>query len=384
MISFTARMGMSFVYAVPRDSEAEINLSFLAADMSEVVLLLSLRQAEGIILANDCVGGVWGAELRSPLTPWGLSGQDGTPVVPVAGEAAGTTAADAAPPIPDAAFAVEAERSVAVLFEQDRIRVLIDGATHLRLPAERFGTGRIAAVMPGPGVRRSSLLVDGAALFSPEYASQLLFGPRFMVEGVEFNPLALQQGAHLVVEGLEDRLDCIEAESVATIEEISYPVLNLQAPLPGRIWAAGPATETRQIRLLTGAEELARLTVSKTSVLAAIDALAATGKPEETIFEALSAVEHVHFGGLFERLTPRAAAFIRDVVGRFALEEFLPLPPLEDAAAPEPMPTAQAPENAFAELVRDAFSAQVRAAPEADPLDLLRALLARKSAIRRW
>ena len=411
MIAFSARTGTSFVYAVPRDSEAQINLSFLAADMNDVVLLVSLRQADGVILANDCVGGVWGAELRSPLSPWGLMGEGagaaaagGTETVAdeapaeealaneaLAGEVltaealradapAGVVSAAAAPfteaVITDTAFQIDTECSIAVLFEEDAVRVLLNGVTHLRLPAERFGAERIAVVAPGPGVRRSSMLVDGSSLFAPEFAAQLMFGPRFMIEGLEFNPLVLQQGAHLAIEGLDEPLDCILAEATAEVEEISYPVVNLHAPFPGRIWAAGPNTEMRQIRLMSGDAELARLTVSKTTVLAAIDALAATSKPEEAIFEALSAVEHVRFGALFERLTPRAATFVRDVVSRFALEDFLALPPVE-AAEPEPMLKTQAPESAFAELVRDAFSAQVRAEPDADPLERLRALMAR-------
>lgn len=210
---------------------------------------------------------------------------------------------------------------------------------------------------------------------SDNSAITLKFSRSMMVEGRNFDVHHGQREIKLEVSGIKEVFDCIVFEG-RTANTITPDVVHIDAVLPGYIWRDRGPEEDSVVRLLVdGLQVGGALTLTRQDVIKAIDGLAATSKPESAVFEALSALEHVKYGLLFEQLSPTAKTFIRNTVALFKLDDYLELPEIEPQAAWMKEKATKSIAQLLGERIRKEFALGVRSTPSRDPAELLRGLI---------
>ncbi len=204
----------------------------------------------------------------------------------------------------------------------------------------------------------------------------------FRLSGWGFVPAATNLVHRVTVAGLDEDLAHVSLPDPRHAAQMgaSSDMIKVAAVLPGRVWLSTDDPEKLQIQLrcnevLCGSP----LSVSRKDVLAGIEALAANKTPETEIFEAVTAVEHVRFGGFWPELSAKGRAFIRNTVDTFGLHDFLPevleQSATDGASAPIVPVAPQSLMSQHAHAVVAAFGARVRAEPDLDQIALLSSLI---------
>ncbi|WP_164736700.1 glycosyltransferase family 2 protein [Pararhodobacter zhoushanensis] len=152
------------------------------------------------------------------------------------------------------------------------------------------------------------------------------------------------------------------------------PEYALAAVLPGRVWDGGAEALDLALSDANG-RALGSFTLERAQVAARIEALAQSGGFALDDRAALQAIEHARHAGVLAQLTPKARAALGAAADLFGLSRYLAEGRAEGAAETVLMPPSEEPDDPTP-LIADRFGAQMRGAPDSDPLALLRAELA--------
>ncbi|MCE6967084.1 hypothetical protein, partial [Cereibacter sphaeroides] len=284
--------GSSVFYQIDFSIASYANIYFRDAEEAEILFSVCCRrQTEGMfrLQANACRGGKW---LR-----------------------------------PTQAY-VEAEGDVhalRILFEDDVVRVEVNGTEQL-LCAEAYPDLDMRRVVELRGAIDPDALQLPPGLQLPQRGvGELRLRDMFRLSGWAFLPGTKAVTHRVTVTGLAEdlahvtRSDPQQAERLGAASEM----IAVEAVVPGRAWLSPAASEFLQIRLwCNGVCCGAPLLIHRADVVAGIEALALSGSPEKAIFQAVTAVEHVKFGGFWPTLSATAQAFIRRTVETFKLQDF--------------------------------------------------------------
>ncbi|MCW1931502.1 glycosyltransferase family 2 protein [Pararhodobacter zhoushanensis] len=152
------------------------------------------------------------------------------------------------------------------------------------------------------------------------------------------------------------------------------PEYALAAVLPGRVWDGGAEALDLVLSDATG-RALGTLALDRAQVAARIEALAQSGGFALDDRAALQAIEHARHAGVLAQLTPSARAALGAAADLFGLSRYLAEGRAEGAAETVLIPPSEEPDDPTP-LIADRFGAQMRGAPDSDPLALLRTELA--------
>ncbi|WP_425102312.1 glycosyltransferase [Tropicibacter sp. S64] len=293
------------------------NLSFVAEDGVEVPFHLSLRQKDGVIVANDSrPDGAWRAERPFPFA------------LPKTGV---TVCVEITPPV---------------------VRVTVDGAEVLRLGkrtarnrAGLTGLDRIAWLATQGGVTPLDIL-------PAEAGPALALDPRLQLRCSGPLPATLTL-PH-------------SGETVSVTPQNTLSGTGSLVDLPGRHWQ-GLAPDAPLVLLDGNAEAF---TLTRADLAARIDALmtAPPGPADGTLV--LNLFDHIRHAGLQPLLKPETRAALARLAEHYGLGAYI-APAAGEAPKPLPPGISDA-ERIDAALARLALSQQVTPAP--DPLDVVREL----------
>lgn len=340
-VSFAAARRATLETIARPYSDGRVFVDFGGDQDEDVILHLSFRLVEGAVVANDRVNSSWGAEIAAPLEP-----------------------------------GIVETVELKVFFGTRSARVFINGRTVLRLPADRFRLGEIRSVRLNSGMLVSTVRVNGEFPKSGLFNTDMRLAPSMLIEAPDLESELLQGEAVLEVEGSDASFACIMTPGEKQIGDVTLEFVDVQAVLPGLVWEGRAPDEPVVMRLVCGGWQISRYTLSREHVVGLIETLVKEKKtPEIAIFEALSIVEHVKYGGLVEALSPEAIAFVRKTLDLFDLGGFFELP-ADEAAAPVKLPAAAPAHDVVLSHLRESFAAVVRTDAASDPVVVLRELLA--------
>ena len=256
-----------------------------------IPLHVSIRAHERRVILNDCVDGAWGEEVSAEYD--GLWAD--TPL------------------------------SIAIAFLENSIRLILDGRTTLRLRTDRFNLANIQKIRFSEDIPATEIKVNGGPVTALFYSTALELSNDFLVQGKNFDPSRLDQNFHLRVEGLDEPLACWKSAVEVKKDDLVVETASVEAHLPGYVWQRAAEDPSLPIRLQLFSNNIPcseLLEVRKEDVATLLDKLAERGRPEDMIYPALTAVEHVKFAGLLPLLSEKAVDFVRKTVTIFKLEEF--------------------------------------------------------------
>ncbi|MFN3955832.1 MAG: glycosyltransferase family 2 protein [Pararhodobacter sp.] len=352
MIAFQTRRTATFRCRIDFSLSEYGTVNFRDASGKRILLHLSLRRREGVVVINRHDASGWRREwpFAVPFDPEGCE--------------------------------------LAIAFGRYHATVRVDGRRLVTLSAlprpdrgGRFGLRRgfpqlaaIAYAEPLDGVDISSLKLEYPLYQDMPPGRGLRLTDRLEIEARRIDGVLVAE-----MPGLEAPLPLLPLRP-AFVNGRAGATPRLQAAVvPGRVWLAADGAPgqalTFTVRDGTGTV-LETLRLDRAGLIERLVRLAESGALEHDTLAALQAIEHVRHARLWAELPGAVHTAMLKAAAFFGLRDFLFAEPLADGSAPPAAP----PENLYVtaphDLSRARFAARMRLAPHEDPVALLQSLLA--------
>lgn len=374
MFDLQAAEGARFTYCVDFSLINYANISFFDADNVSIPFHLSLRQEGSAALFGRRLPQKLGRFLPHPGgsavfnrrsgKDWHRETQVGVQFLPTVNR-------------------------VDLCFGAQKTTVKLNGKVIFRLSRARCPLGEnFTRLAHQGGVLPLSLRRPVATIAQPENApGELSFDGAFALSGWGFVRGAVNPHYTIDLKGCDTPLDPIllPQPEIAQRFGADDPKIGVYAALPGRIWQDLPAGADLQATLMCNGIACGPTAVlSRADICAQIELIAATEYSHRNGFLALTALEHLRFGGFLPDLSTQAQAWAFKAAEFYRLDGFLPAN-MATRAVPtfDPQAEAQLREFDEIEVLRKAFTeAANRAAPNTALLDLMPELPAQGSPAR--
>ncbi|MCZ8133465.1 MAG: glycosyltransferase family 2 protein [Rhodobacteraceae bacterium] len=319
-------------FTVPIPAHGTFVIDFRDDFEDGLPLHISLRSNEGKVVVNDRTDGLWGEEIVSDFT------------------------------------SLRASESVwvVVAFLGKSARVILNGQTVMRLTGARFDLATISRIRFSEDVPPSEIMLNGQPVTEQFFSRSLEFSQEFMVQGRAFDPARLGKRLALRVEGLESHLECWRTPEELQVEGLSIETATVTAPLPGYVWLRASEDPARPLIVQVYSDDRPyseKLEIQREDVVRRLDQLAEMSHPDERIYPALTAVEHVKFANLRPLLSPRSLAYIRRTVEVFSLVDFFD--PGEDPATIRTAHSVEAETPSYLTVMQKRFANSIQLKPTA-------------------
>ena len=348
MIAFQTRRTAQFRCRIDFSLSDYGTVNFRDASGKRILLHLSIRRREGLVVLNRHENSAWRREwpFAVPLAPEGCD--------------------------------------LDIAFGRHHATVRVDGRRLVILSAlprpdrgGRFGLRRgfpdlaeIAYAEPLDGVELSSLRLE-----YPLYQDLPAGRGLRLTDRLEIEARRIEGSLLADIPGLEAPLPLLPLRPAFVSGRGAAPMLQ-GAVVPGRIWRDAAPGAVLELAIRDGAGQvLDVLPLSRDGLVERLERLAASGALEHDTLAALQAIEHVRYARVWSTLSAPVQGALLKAAAFFGLRAFLFAEPLEDGSAPPAAPPENPFPTALHDLARARFAATMRAAPQTDPLALLQELL---------